>query len=137
MPKRLNADDFITGLFAGLALAGQTTLSIRGDRFDRIMHGVFDELVERSSDADVDVRFRIRPHPVHGDSMTLRDAISAAAQRDLISLDNPEYQDIRFKFGPSDAAQILDRLPGGSELFNPLANSFLEAYYGASYAVGR
>ena len=36
-----------------------------------------------------------------------------------------------------DAAQILDRLPGGPELFNPLANSFLEAYYGASYAVGR
>jgi hypothetical protein len=127
-PVRLTADEFFTGLFAALALRGRSTISIRGDRFDRLLADVFGELRDRAIDDNIDLRFRIRPHRIHGDSPTVRSAISAATQADLISLDNPEYQDIRFKIGPDDAEYFFTALPVSKELFLDLADKFLEEY---------
>jgi len=125
MTQKLTADDFFTGLFASLKLRGVQTFSLRNDKFDSVLAFVFQKLTKLSSEKSIDVRFRIRLHPIHGDSATVRDSITNAAQRDLISLDNPEYQDMRIKIGKQDADKMLSTIPGGKELFDILSEEFL------------
>jgi len=127
MATRLSFDSFFTGLIAALVYRGRRAVSIRGDRFDRTIADVVAHLREQYGD-EVDLRFRVRPHYVHGYSTTVRDAIASATQADLISLDNPEYQDMRFKIDRDDAEDLLDRLPLGREAFLELADEFLRAY---------
>ncbi|MGA9285246.1 MAG: hypothetical protein WBV85_07370 [Solirubrobacteraceae bacterium] len=135
MASRMTADDFFAGLFAALAIRGLTTFSIRIDQFDPIVKGVFDGLAQRAEEADVKLRFRIKPHPLHQDSLTIQGALARAAQRDLISFDNPEYQDIRIKLADDEAQRVLEGLPGGEDLYNGLAEEFVEAYSGATRAL--
>lgn len=51
MPNRITADDFFAGLFAGLAMRGLTTFSVRIDQFDPVVKGVFEELADEFVDA--------------------------------------------------------------------------------------
>lgn len=127
MATRLSFDNFFIGLLAGLVYRGRKAVSIRGDQFDRTVAQVVDDFVGRHG-RDVDLRFRLHPHYVHGYSSTVRDAIAAATQADLISLDNPEYQDMRFKIDHDDAEEILDDLPLGRDAYLELADDFLRAY---------
>jgi hypothetical protein len=128
MAEKLSADDFFTGLLAALRLKGHTSISIRGDRFDQALAAVFQALQDAAPAQDLDIRFRIRLHPVHGDSSTVRDSLYQAVQRNLISLDNPEYQDIRLKLTPAEAHAVLLELPGGDKFYADLADRFLEQY---------
>lgn len=134
MASRMTADDFFAGLFAALAMRGLTSFSIRIDQFDPVVKGVFDGLAQRAEEADVKLRFRIKPHPLHQDSLTIQGALARAAQRDLISFDNPEYQDIRIKLAEDEAQRVLERLPGGPDLYNGLAEEFVDAYSGVGRA---
>ena len=128
MSARLTADDFFTGFLAALALRGRATLSLRKDRFDKAVAHTFSLLLSIASENNLNLRFRIRLHPYHQDSQTLRDAITSAVQRDLISLDNPEYQDLRLKIAPNDAEFYLRDLPGGQDLYLSLVDRFLDHY---------
>lgn len=130
MPERITADDFFAGLFASLAARGETTLSIRIDKFDPVIKRVYDLLVAASESENVQLRFRVQPHPIHQDSLTIQGALARAAQRDLISFDNPEYQDIQIKLGGEEARQILSGLPGSPDLYERLADNFLGVYSG-------
>jgi hypothetical protein len=127
VPTRLSFDNFFIGLLAGLVYRGRRAISIRGDQFDRTIAQVVNDLVRHHGE-EIDLRFRLHPHYVHGYSTTVRDAIASATQADLISLDNPEYQDIRFKIDRDDAQDILDDLPLGRELYLEIADEFLRAY---------
>jgi hypothetical protein len=127
MNKRITADDFFTGLFAALALRGLTTLSLRDDAFDKAVARTFNKLQRMADEEGLNIRFRIRLHPLHGDSAIVRDSITNAVKRDLISLDNPVYQDIRLKLNPSEAEQYLSELPGGAPLFRQLVEEFLHS----------
>ncbi len=124
----LTADDFFTGLFAALVLKGYKTISIRDERFDKSVALVFDDLQGLAEREHLDLRFRIRVHPIHGDSATVRHSISDAVQSGIISLDNPEYQDIRLRLEPRVAETILDDIPGGRNLFDGLADQFVRRY---------
>lgn len=126
--EHLTADDFFTGLFASLAIRHVGQLSLRRDVFDRASAGAFEEFQRLARERNVELGFRIRLHPTHGDSITVRDSLANAAQRDLVSFDNPEYQDIRLKIGVTEARAILSAMPGGLELFNGLADSFMDHY---------
>ena len=130
--RRITADDFFSGLFAALALKGYKTISLRNERFDKALAVLFQELLDRAQQEDLDVRFRIREHPIHGDSTTVRRGISDAAQRGVISLDNPEYQDIRIKLDEYRASRILETVPGGAAMFSKLADSFVHQYMAIS-----
>jgi len=132
MTDRMTADDFFAGLFAALARRGLTTFSIRVDQFDPIVRRVFDRLTERAGQENLNLRFRIKPHPVHQDSLTIQSALARAAQRDLISFDNPEYQDIKIKLATDEAERILEGLPGRPRFYDDLADEFVDAYSGSS-----
>jgi hypothetical protein len=127
-PARLTANDFFLGLFSALKLRGQEAFSIRADRFDAAIKEIYDRLESSSEAEHLDLRFRVRPHSVYGDSQTVRKALTAAAQRRIISFDNPEYLDIRIQLDQSDAERKLKRLPVRAELFEELADEFLETY---------
>ena len=129
MKNRISATDFFTGLFAAFALKGTTTVSIHEQRFDRALAHVFETLMKQADEEGLDIRFRVRLHPIHGDSIAVRDSIYSLAQRDIVSLDNPEFQDIRVKIGPQEAEALLGMLPGGKQLFLPLADDFLSYYH--------
>ena len=124
MPQRLTADDFFTGLFSALALNGWSVISLREDRFDGAVASVFKKLEEVARQKHLDLRFRVRLHPFHSDSSTVRDSVTSAVKRDLISLDNPVFQDIRLKMTKPEARGYLSSLPGGEKLFLHLAEEF-------------
>lgn len=126
--KKLNANQFMTGLIAGLARKNISTVSIRGQHFDAAVERVYDEISKLPNGESVALRFRVRRDPVHHDSPVVRQAVSVAVQRGLIGLDNPEYQNMRIKVAPLEADQLLSRLPGGSTLFSAIADRFLEVY---------
>lgn len=131
MTERLTVDQFFAGLFAAMAKKGlKRPLSIREEKFDQAVFQAYERLREKAQDAELNVRFRIHLHPTHADSLVVRDALYTAAQRNLVSLDNPEFQDVRIKLGPDEADSILSSLPGGSAFYSDLMSKFFEAYEG-------
>lgn len=125
---RLTANEFFLGLFSALKLRGQDAFSIRADRFDATIKDVYDKVGELPGGDQVNLGFRVRPHKIYGDSRTVRKALNAAAQRRVISFDNPEYLDIRIQLDEVDAERKLKRLRAPDDLFDSLAVEFLRVY---------
>lgn len=128
MLQDVTIDDFVTGLVAGLAADNVEAVSLRGKEFYDAIAEVYRELRATENEAKINLRFRVILDEVYGDSPIVRDAISGAVQRDLVSLDNPEYLDMRLKVGPAEAALLLKSLPGPAGLFETLARHFLAKY---------
>lgn len=127
-PTQVSAESFFSGLLAALALHGRRSVSITSRRFDAVVASVADELEKMADEYGLEVAFTVRPDPIHGTSSTVRECLSAAVQADLISLDNPEYQDMRIKISEKGATEMLDWLPGGEALYSQLAERFLHEY---------
>lgn len=127
-PRTMSLDDFMTGVIAGLADRGVRVVSIRGNDFYAAIEDAFIALVDRAADLDIDLLFHISRSRMYGDSPDVREGISRAVQRDLVSLDNPEYQDMRIKLSSRTASRYMERLPGGADLFQALADKFLAHY---------
>jgi hypothetical protein len=130
--KDVSIDDFMTGLIAGLAALDVPVVSIRDNQFYKAVVDAFKSFETEAAQAGVRPRFWLRLNRIYGDSPPVRDALTRAVQRDLVSLDNPEYQDMRLKLGRGDADLYLDKLAGGSDLYIKLAQNFLRSY--SSYA---
>lgn len=128
MRRDLTVDDFATGLLAALASRGVRVISIRGDEFYGAIEKAFHVLEATADDKCVDVRFAVYLDPLHGDSPVVREAISTVVLRDLASLDNPEYQDLRLKIVDDQAKLLLETLPGGEALYQQLADAFVRSY---------
>jgi hypothetical protein len=120
-------EDFMTGLIATCAKRGLATLSLRGERFFEAMAAGYEQLRGWAEGKDLDVRFAVFLDELYGDSPVVREAVAGAVQRDLISLDNPEFQDMRIKFGPEVADRLLADLPGGQEMYASIADAYLRA----------
>jgi hypothetical protein len=127
-PQALYLSDLMTGIIAALALREVRALSIRNNVFDTALARVVAELDRDASTLGVTLKFRVRRHDMHGDSMAVQQALYEAAQRDLISLDNPEFQDIRLKITPNEARSYFDGLPGTREMYEELGGKLLKYY---------
>lgn len=123
----LTLDQFMSGLLAGLALEGQRVVSIKGEAFYERVVNVFRLLESRKEHYGLETTFWIAQHRFHGDSPAVRQAISGAVKSHLVSLDNPEYQDMRLRITPEQARVLLKRIPGGEQLYRELAREFLES----------
>lgn len=124
---RVSADDFFSGLFASLVLKGKSQFSLRSARFDEAVERAFGEFRRAADEEGVRLRFRVALHPLHGESSVVHEGLDRAAQRDLISLANPEYLDIEVKIGPRSANALIEHL-GNRELFSRAADAFLATY---------
>jgi hypothetical protein len=120
--------EFMTGILAALAMKQVSVLSLRRSRLDQAFARLNEDILRDAARYGVDIKFRIRAHPVHQDSTALQQALYEAAQRDLISLDNPEFQRIRLKIDATDAPTFLKGLPGTSDMYVQLADRLLQYY---------
>jgi hypothetical protein len=126
--RSLYLPDFMTGIIAALAINRIPSLSLRGNRLDIAFDRLSRDIDNEAQKENLDVKFRIRVHPIHHDSTQHQQALYEAAQRDLISLDNPEFQRIRLKLSAEDALPYLEGLPGSPGMYQRLA-SLLVRYY--------
>jgi hypothetical protein len=126
----LYLSDVMTGLVAALSLKGIRVLPKKDHLLDKAFERLYTDIEEESASNNLDVRFLIQTNPQHGDSEDVQEELHAAAKRDLISLDNPEYQMVRFKVNPAEAPGYLRNLPGSPQMYERLAARFLE-YCGA------
>jgi len=127
---RLTRNEFFCGFFAALALQGHTIIyHFEGTHFHKTMAQVFKSLTERTERYGLDVRFRIRPHSIHGDSTTIHDGINFALSTGLITTDSPAWPPtIRIHLSPDEAERLLAGLPGNKQLYIDLAKEFLDSY---------
>ena len=109
--RDVTLDDFMTGLLAGLAAEHIHAVSIRGPQFYSAVEAAFREFERRGAEQGLRLRFWIALNRIHGDSADVREGITKAVQRDLISLDNPVYLDMRLKITAEDAPSYLETLP--------------------------
>ena len=128
MHQDLSLDDFFTGLLAALCDEGVGALTVRGDDFYQAVEKTYKTLENLASDYDVDPRFAIFLDPVYGDSASIREAISGAVLRDVATLDNADYRDLRINLDPDQAEGLLNGLPGAADLYGRLAKAFLGSY---------
>ena len=124
----LYLSDLLTGLFAALAMREAAVLSLRNSRFDRALERLADDVVTEANKEHLALMFRLRTHPVHRDSTQIQHALWEAAQRELVSLDNPEFQDVRLKITSAEAPRYFANLPGSERMYRTLADKLLGYY---------
>lgn len=124
----MTVDNFLTGLVSVCALEGIKALTLRGQDFFEAMEAAYAVIDEAATAEGIEVRFAVFLDPIYGDSPVIREAISMAVTRKLVSLDNPEYQEMRIKFGQEEARLLLASLPGSIELYKQAAGAFLDRH---------
>lgn len=124
----MTLNDFMTGFVAGLAANDVHVVSIRGAEFYSAVVCVFQELEKQIEGTDLHLRFWLTQDELHLDSPEIREGITKAVQRGLISLDSPTFQDMRLKVSREEADKFLKTVPGGADLFVKLAESFTRSY---------
>jgi len=120
---RITKADFFSGIFAVVALSGHKGLFFN-KAFDEDVARIFQELMEHAKQRGIDMGFRIRLHPFHGDSETIHKGVFAAVQRGIISVDTPENSIIRIKLSQDEARVILNNITGG-KLFIDFADRII------------
>lgn len=120
-------DDFMAGLFAGLARRNVSTVSTKDPAFYRSVKAGFEKLREvlGANKSDIRLDFRVFLDPLYGDSAVVRQALGSSSQQRLVSFDNPEFVDARMKFVHQEADEILEHLPGLPEWYDQVAEAFL------------
>ena len=118
----------MTGLIAALAMDGIQVLSARRNRIDFAMAHLYKDIKKEAADLKLLPMFHITTHPIHGDSPAVREGLYKAAQRNLLSFDNPAFQDVRIKISAEEAPIYLERLPGDRAMYERLAKQFLRYY---------
>lgn len=126
--QRLTLNDFFTGLLAGLAHEHVEAVSIEGPSFYKAIVDVFKQLEAEADARHLNLRFWLTTDETHQDSPDVRDGITSAVQRRLISLDNPTYTRMRLKINADESNDYLNDVPGGKDLFVALAAAFKDEY---------
>lgn len=125
---RISMSDFMTGLLAGLAKKNVHVVNIDGPAFYAAVVDVFHVLESRADQDSLNLRFWLTQDELHRDSPDIRDSITGAVQRRLVSLDNPTYEHMRMKLHADEAESYLQSLPGGESLYLDLASEFKQRY---------
>ena len=123
---RMTEIDFFIGIFAALSSRDRKTL-LFNDSFERAMERVFRELTDYAKKKGVELRFRIRLHPFHGDSQTIYRGILTAAQMGIIALDSPGNRIIRIRLTKERANAILGHVTGG-KLFIEFTDRIIDIF---------
>jgi len=127
-PRPLYLADLMTGVFAALAMRQVRSVPLQSGRFERAFAKLAGDVQHEATQANLLPRFRLKVHAVHGDSPAIHEAVYEAAKRDLVSLDNPEFQSITLKLSPEDATHFLEDLPGNPRMYERLAEKIVDYY---------
>ena len=118
MSHIVTSDDFVAGVFATLALRGQKHFLMSDTELDSRFEKAFEDLVAHETELSVSPNFTFYVDELHGDSVSLRDAVLAARDRDIVELKNPTFKRINILLDDARARRYIER--------NPLPSQFLE-----------
>ena len=118
MTSLVTADQFVAGIVAMLAVKNRKHFELTDTELDGRFQRAFEDLLYAEGELDVRSNFSFYVNPQHGDSVCLRETLTAAKEKELIGLNNPTLRTFDVKLSAKRAEQYLDR--------NPLPRSFFE-----------
>lgn len=118
MPTILTSDEFVAGIVAVLALQHRKPFTLTDTELDECFENAFRDLLEHKAALGVTPNFTFIVDPLHGDSVSLRETLIAAKEKELIALNNPTFRTFDVKLSEEGAERYLDK--------NPIQRSFLE-----------
>ncbi len=128
MQPRLYASDLVTGLIVALAEGGVETIDLTGHRVDQALGRLMPTIEHHAASHGLQVRFRIRPHHIYGDSPTVGDALNRAASEGIVTFGCPRSSEMRIQVMAADTDQHFQKLPGPKGFYTDLAGRFRELY---------
>lgn len=126
MAKLVTSDQFVAGIVAMLALKARTRFLLTDTELDKRFQGAFEDLLKVEEQYDLRPNFSFYVDPYNGDSVTLRDTLTAAKEKELIAYNNPTLRTFDVKLNEERAERYLDR--------SPFPREFLEAVVDAHFA---
>jgi len=127
---KITVADFFTGFFSALALSTdhQKRTFECGEHFNEALHAAYEKFSEAAENAGLRLNFLIHLDPLHGDSRVIEEGIGGAIRRDLISLDNPNFEKVRLTIPIEEARENIESVLGGAELYQNLVAEFLKHF---------
>ena len=126
MIKLVTSDQFVAGIVAVLALKERRHFSLSDTELDSKFQSAYDDLVNSEAQHELRLNFSFYVDPYHGDSVCLRDTLSAAREKKLVAYNNPTLHTFDVKLSAERAEQYLDR--------SPLPREFLEKVVEAHFS---
>lgn len=126
MAKLVTSDQFVAGIVAVLALRGRTKFCLTDTELDRKFQRAFEDLVEAESTHDLQPNFSFYVDPYHGDSVCLRETLTAAKEKELIAFNNPTLRTFDVKLSPERAEHYLKRSPMPRDFLNSIVDAHFD-----------
>lgn len=123
MKNILTADQFVAGIVSTLALRKMTHFEVQNTELDQKFKNAFEALMAESANYDVVPNFSFYTDPLHGDSVTLRETLNAAKEKELIAFNNPTLHTFDIKVGTDRAERYLAGFPLPKAFFNRIVDS--------------
>lgn len=118
MNQILTADQFVAGVISVLALRNRKHFELQDSELDEKFSLAFEELVSNEERLGVMPNFTFYVDPFHGDSVSLRETLLAAREKELIALNNPTFHTFDIKVDDVRARKYLAELPLPTEFLN-------------------
>jgi hypothetical protein len=118
MPARITSDEFVAGIVAMLALRDQRHFVMSDTELDGRFQKAFETLVDSQAEYGIQPSFSFYVDPYHGDSVCLRETLTAAREKELVTFNNPTLRTFDVKLSDARAERYLDR--------NPMPRRFFE-----------
>jgi hypothetical protein len=125
----LHDHDFVHGLLYALRLRGQTSFGYDAVWFSQSVYAAYLKLqVLCEEGLEVRVRFFMRPHEIHGDSVIATQALGDSIGQSIAPFEAPYYDAFNIRIDEDSARELLEHLPLPLETWLELADTFMEAY---------
>jgi len=124
MVNILTADQFVAGIISVLALRGRKHFVLQDTELDEKFEHAFEALIASEDLRHVTPNFTFHVDPLHGDSVSLRETLLAAKEKDLIALNNPTFHTFDIKLSNQRATRYLANVPVPTAFFDRIVDEF-------------
>lgn len=124
MTNILTADQFVAGLIAVLALKNRKHFVLRDSELDERFEHAFEDLVGNEQSLGITANFTFYTDLLHGDSVSLRETLLAAREKELISFNNPTFHTFDIKLDERRARKYLDKVPLPEHFLNQVVDKY-------------
>jgi hypothetical protein len=124
MKKRLTSDQFVTGVFAELALRNQTQFKLPDIELDERFERAFESLLTHINEFNIVPIFSFFVDPFHGDSTSLRETLLSSREKRIIAFNNPTYQTFDIILDDEQAKHYLEILPIPRTFFTEIVDNY-------------
>lgn len=122
MAKLVTSDQFVAGIVATLALRDRKRFSLSDTDLDSKFQDAFLDLVAAENQYGVRPNFSFYVDPHHGDSVCLRETLTAAKEKELVAFNNPTLRTFDVKLSEGRAKRYLEKNPLPSEFFEKVVD---------------